>query len=640
VLHDPSFVASSRIPSPQRLPRRSRAGLVPDRPAAAILAEVIVERIPFLSGNEAIARGAVRAGLGFACGYPGTPSTEIVEELAGIEGPIVEWCINEKVALETGIGASLAGARALVTMKHVGLNVAADPFMTLALTGVNAGLVVVSADDPGMHSSQNEQGNRHFAAFARVPMLEPSDSQEAYDFVAWAFDLSEEFDTPVLLRSTTRVSHGRGRVVPRAPVRVEAAAYAKDIAKYVMVPEYARERNRLALARLERLRRRAEESPLNVLEAGTTDIGIISSGVAYTYAREAFPKAWFLKLGMSHPLPYRKIAKLYHSVSRVFVVEELDPFLEGQVRALGLPVVGKEVIPSNGELNQEIVFDALEPVLKRRPPRRKRPVFPPPPIIAPAPAPVDDLPVRPPVLCPGCPHRAVYAMLRREKVAVMGDIGCYTLGALPPLLSLESCVCMGASIGMMAGMNRMMGRAAAVAVLGDSTFFHSGITSLIDARYNETPGLVIVLDNRTTAMTGHQGHPGTGLHADRSNGPAIDIAQLCQGIGVPVTTIDAFDEPAVKKAIREALAGRELRVLVTLAPCILLDRSPHERVVVDDERCNLCGLCIDLGCPAVVAGSESIEILSDCTGCGVCLAVCARGALSLPAAADERGARS
>ncbi len=330
-----------------------------------------MERIPFLSGNEALARGAARAGLRFACGYPGTPSTEVIEELATLDGPLAEWCINEKVALETGIGASLAGARTLVTMKHVGLNVAADPFMTLALTGVNAGLIVLSADDPGMHSSQNEQDNRAFARFARVPMLEPSDSQEAYDFVAWAFDLSEEFDTPVLLRSTTRLSHGRGKVVPRAPVPVEPREYVKDIAKYVMVPEYARERNRIALARLERLRERAEQSPLNVLEAGTSDIGIISSGVAYTYAREAFPKAWFLKLGMSHPLPYDKVAKLYSSVSRVFVVEELDPFIEDQVRALGLPVVGKEVIPRNGELDQEIVFNALEPMLRRKPPRRR-----------------------------------------------------------------------------------------------------------------------------------------------------------------------------------------------------------------------------------------------------------------------------
>ncbi len=589
-----------------------------------------MERIPFLSGNEAIARGAVRAGLGFACGYPGTPSTEVVEELATLEGPQVEWCINEKVALETAIGASLAGARAMATMKHVGLNVAADPFMTLALTGVNAGLVVLSADDPGMHSSQNEQDNRHFAMFARVPMLEPADSQEAYDFLAWAFDLSEEFDTPVLLRTTTRLSHGRGRVVPRVPVEVVAREYVKDIAKYVMVPEYARQRNRLALERLERLRRRSEESPLNVLEAGTSDVGIIASGVAYTYAREAFPDAWFLKLGMSHPLPYAKVAKLYDAVSRVFVVEELDPFIEDQVRALGLPVVGKAVVPANGELDQETVARVFEPVLRRKPPRRRRPVWPPPPVIAPAPQPAEDLPVRPPVLCPGCPHRAVYAMLRREKVAVMGDIGCYTLGALPPLLSLESCLCMGASIGMMAGINKVAGRIASVAIIGDSTFFHSGVTPLIDARYNETPGLVIVLDNRTTAMTGHQGHPGTGLHPDRSAGPTVDIEKLCVGIGVRCTTVDAFEEEEVRAVMRRELKAGGLSVLVALAPCILMDRSPREQVLVDDERCNLCGLCIDLGCPALVAGAEAVAITDECTGCGVCLAVCARGALSVP----------
>jgi indolepyruvate ferredoxin oxidoreductase, alpha subunit len=589
-----------------------------------------VERIPFLSGNEAIARGAVRAGLGFACGYPGTPSTEVIEELGRLEGPIVEWCINEKVALETAIGASLAGARSLATMKHVGLNVAADPFMTLALTGVNAGLVVFSADDPGMHSSQNEQDNRTFARFARVPMLEPSDSQEAYDFVAEAFELSEEFDTPVLLRSTTRVAHGRGRVVPRVALRVPERGYASDITKYVMVPEYARERNRLALARLERLRSRSEVTPLNVLEAGTADFGIISSGVAYSYAREAFPKAWFLKLGMSHPLPHQKIAKLYSSVSRVFVVEELDPFIEDQVRGLGLPVVGKEVIPSNGELDQEIVFRALEPALKRKPARRRRPAFPPLPVIVPRPAANEELPVRPPVLCPGCSHRAVYAMLRRQKVAVMGDIGCYTLGALPPLLALESCLCMGASVGMMAGINRVAGRIAAVAVIGDSTFFHSGITPLIDARYNETPGLVIVLDNRTTAMTGHQGHPGTGVHPDRSSGPGLAVQALCEGIGVPCLTIDAFEEERIREVLRRELTACRLSVLVASAPCALLDRVPRAAVLVDDQRCNLCGLCIDLGCPAIVSGPSAIRVTADCTACGVCIAVCARGALSLP----------
>ena len=453
----------------------------------------------FLSGNEAIARGALRAGAGFACGYPGTPSTEIIEALALLGGLTAEWCVNEKVALETAIGASLAGVRSLVTMKHVGLNVAADPFMALAITGVNAGLVVVSADDPGMHSSQNEQDNRTYAKFAKVPLLEPSDSQEAYEFVAEAFALSEEFDTPVIVRSTTRLSHGRGCVHERARVEPAARGYERDIAKYVMMPQHARERNRRALERLSRLRSRAETSTLNVLEAGTTDFGIIASGVAYAYAREAFPKAWFLKLGMSNPLPYRKVAKLFESVSRVAVVEELDPYIEEQVRALGLPVVGKEVIPADGELDQEAVRAALEPVLRAPAPRRRRPVFPPEPKITPPP-PKPLLPERPPVLCAGCPHRAVYAMLRQRKVAALGDIGCYTLGALPPLLSLDSCLCMGASIGMMSGMNKALGRKAAVAVIGDSTFFHSGVTPLIDAHYNEALG------SRDRARQPHHGH--------------------------------------------------------------------------------------------------------------------------------------
>jgi len=318
------------------------------RPDAALCVgynQCPVERALFFSGNEAIAHGAVRAGAGFACGYPGTPSTEILETAAGIPGVHAEWCINEKVAMETAVGASLAGVRTIVTMKHVGLNVAADPFMTLSLTGVNAGLVIVSADDPGMHSSQNEQDNRNYAKFARIPMFEPSDSQEAYDFLAEAFSLSEEFDTPVLLRSTTRLSHGRGRVIPRVPVALEPRGYERDISKYVMVPQYARVRNRLVLERLQKLRARSESSPLNVLEAGAADFGIIASGVAYAYAREAFPKAWFLKLGMSHPLPYGKVARLYQEVSRVAVVEELDPFLEDQVRGLGLPVIGKQAYP-------------------------------------------------------------------------------------------------------------------------------------------------------------------------------------------------------------------------------------------------------------------------------------------------------
>jgi indolepyruvate ferredoxin oxidoreductase alpha subunit len=588
-----------------------------------------VERVLFLSGNEAIAHGAVRAGARFACGYPGTPSTEIVETAATLDGVHAEWCINEKVALETAVGASLAGARCLVTMKHVGLNVAADPFMTLSLTGVNAGLVVVSADDPGMHSSQNEQDNRTFAKFAKVPMLEPSDSQEAYDSLAEAFALSEEFDTPVLLRSTTRLSHGRGRVVPRVPVRVEPRAYERDISKYVMLPHYARARNRMVLERVESLRRRSEETPLNVLEAGTADFGIIAAGIAYAYAREAFPKAWFLKLGMSHPLPYGKVARLYESVSRVAVVEELDPFLEEQVRGMGLPVIGKQAIPADGELDQEVVFHALEPYLGgRRAARRRRPQTPPPPKLSAPPTPAPGLPVRPPVLCPGCTHRSVYTSLRRRRLTPLGDIGCYTLGALPPLLALDSCLCMGASVGMMAGFNKALGRKAAAAVIGDSTFFHSGVTPLIDAFYNRAEGLVMVLDNRTTAMTGHQGHPGTGVHADGGEGPGVDIQRLCEGIGVRCTTVDARDYPALDGAIAAEAETPGLGVVVALAPCVLASRERLGQIVVDEERCNLCGLCLDIGCPALAPGEEAVVVDEQCSGCGLCVEVCRRGALS------------
>jgi indolepyruvate ferredoxin oxidoreductase alpha subunit len=584
-----------------------------------------VDRTLFLSGNEAIAQGAVRAGATFACGYPGTPSTEILETAATIDGIHAQWCVNEKVALETAVGASLAGARTLVTMKHVGLNVAADPFMTLSLTGVNAGLVVISADDPGMHSSQNEQDNRAYAKFARVPMLEPADSQEAYDFMAEAFALSEEFDTPVLLRTTTRSSHGRGRVLPRVPVEAEARAYERDIAKYVMVPAYARQRNHRVLERLEALRRRAEQTPLNVLEAGSADLGIIAGGAAYSYAREAFPNAWFLKLGLSHPLPVAKVVRLYEHVSRVAVVEELDPFIEDQVRALGLPVVGKEAIPAEGELDQDIVFRALEPYVSRPAPRRRRPVLPPTARLSPPAPPADELPVRPPV----------YTALRRRKLAPMGDIGCYTLGALPPLLALDSCLCMGASVGMMAGFNQALGSKAAVAVIGDSTFFHSGVTPLIDAFYNEVEGMVVVLDNRTTAMTGHQGHPGTGLRPDCSQGPSVDIQRLCQGIGVRCETVDANDHAAVDAAVRREAEATGLGVIVALAPCVLMERGRTGTIAVDEERCNLCGLCLDVGCPALAPGELAVSIQESCTGCGLCVEVCRRGALTLVAAGDD-----
>ena len=595
-----------------------------------------MERTLFLSGNEALAAGAARAGVVFACAYPGTPSTEIIETLAKSGDVAAQWCVNEKVAMETAVGASLAGVRSLVAMKHVGLNVAADPFMTLSLIGVNAGLVVVTADDPGMHSSQNEQDNRHYARFAKVPLLEPSDSQEAYEFVAHALSLSEEFDTPVLLRTTTRVSHGRGRVLPRPAIVVPQREWQRAIPKYVMVPQFARERNRLVLRRLGELRSYSDQSPLNVLEAGTADFGIIAAGIAYQYAREAFPKAWILKLGMSWPLPVQKVAQLYRAVSRVAVVEELDPFVEDQVRALGLPVVGKQALPSNGEFDQEIVFAALEPYVTRRAPAgRRRPLPPPEPVIAPAPTPEEGLPLRAPVLCPGCAHRSVFAALNRYKMVAFGDIGCYTLGALPPLLALDSCLCMGASIGMMSGMNRVLGRKAAVAVLGDSTFFHSGVTPLIDARYNDTDGLVLVLDNRTTAMTGHQGHPGSGLRADGTQGPDLDIQRLCEGIGVRCTTVDALAGEALRTAVEREIATPGLGVLVAQAPCSLTVRGPRDSVTVDAERCNLCGLCLALGCPALAPGDDAVEVTETCTGCGVCAEVCRRGAIAVPDRAGE-----
>ncbi|MBC7106358.1 MAG: indolepyruvate ferredoxin oxidoreductase subunit alpha [Firmicutes bacterium] len=562
-----------------------------------------------LSGNAAIARGAFEAGVTVATGYPGTPSTEILENLARYPGVYAQWSPNEKVALEVGVGASLAGARVLVAMKHVGVNVAADPLMTLAYTGVNGGLVLVSADDPGMHSSQNEQDNRYLARMAGIPMLEPSDSQEAKDMVALALDLSETFDIPVMLRTTTRVSHSQSLVELGARREPERRPYRKDAAKYVMVPAHARKRRLAWLERQEALRRYAEECPVNVVVEGG-DLGIVTSGVAYQYALEAYPGATVLKLGLTNPLPAGLLRRFAERVRRILVVEELEPYLEEQLRALGLTVEGKTLFPRQGELDPVVVARAGA---------------------AETPAEAGNaLPARPPVLCPGCPHRGVLYVLSRLRLTVMGDIGCYTLGVQPPLAAMDSCLCMGASIGMALGMEKaapeMAGRT--VAVIGDSTFFHSGLTGLLDIVYNRGRTTVIILDNGTTAMTGHQDHPGTGRTLLGEEAPKLDLEQVVRGLGVRrVAVVDPYDLAAVRRAVREETAAPEPSVIIARRPCSLtVPPGPVPRV--DPDACTGCGNCLRLGCPALALVEKVAVIDAElCRGCGLCRQVCKTGAI-------------
>ena len=459
-----------------------------------------------LSGNEAIAYGAYAAGVKIASGYPGTPSTEILETLAKYDEIDSSWAPNEKVALEVGIGASLGGARTIVTMKHVGLNVAADPLFTLAYTGVNGGLVIVNADDPSMHSSQNEQDNRYYAKAAKVPMLEPSDSQEAAWLVDEGLRMSERFDVPVILRMTTRINHSKSLVDVDIERAESSREYEKDVRKYVMIPAHARQRRNNLEQRLEALAEFSEEFPGNRVEWGSRSIGFIADGVSYQYVKEVFPEASVLKITMVHPLPKRMISDFVEQIEKVIVVEELDPFIEDQLKAWGLPVVGKRLIPGIGELNPEtiragVMGDADAPASL---------------------AAADDIPGRPPMMCAGCPHRGVFYILKKMKLMVAGDIGCYTLGVTPPLEAMDTCFCMGASIGNAMGFQKATGRKDVVAVIGDSTFMHSGITPLIDVVYNKGIATVLILDNRTTAMTGRQDHPGTGKTLKGDTGVEVD----------------------------------------------------------------------------------------------------------------------
>jgi len=574
-----------------------------------------------LSGNEAVARGAYEFGVGFAAGYPGTPSTEILENIARYPEIYAQWSPNEKVALEVGIGASLAGVRTLVAMKHVGLNVAADPLMTLAYTGVNAGLVIITADDPGMHSSQNEQDNRFFAQFAQIPLLEPSDSQEAKDMVGFGLTISEQYDTPVLLRLTTRISHSKSltvvaderQVVPRPP-------FSKDVQKYVMIPAHSRRRHVVVKKRTESLRELSEASEWNRFELNDLSIGIISSGVAYQYVREVMPEASFLKLGLSYPLPRERIKDFAAKVGKLYVVEELTPFIEDQVRALGITVEGgRSLFPDTGELTPEIVAKAFG---KDSP----REVF----------NPGVSIPPRPPVMCPGCPHRGLFYTLSRKKIRAMGDIGCYTLSVMPPLEAMDLCICMGASIGTAHGFNKATQGSdiqPLVAVIGDSTFLHSGITGLLDVVYNQGATTVIILDNRTTAMTGFQHHPGTGYTLKGHPTQAVDLVALAKALGISrIEVVDPYDLAQLSRIIDQEIAVAEPSLIISRRSCALLSRNSAERYLqrqVDAELCSGCKRCLKLGCPAMSLGNEG-KVLIDpllCNGCPVCEQVCSRGAI-------------
>jgi indolepyruvate ferredoxin oxidoreductase alpha subunit len=575
-----------------------------------------------LSGNEALAWGAYHAGVRVAAAYPGTPSTEILENLARFPDIYAEWSTNEKVALEVALGACYAGARSMASMKQVGLNVASDPFMAASTTGVAAGLVVICADDPGAHSSQGEQDNRHYAKLAKVPMLEPSDSQEAYDFMTHAFDLSEKFDTPVMVRTTTRISHSKSVVNLQAgrsepPV---TPGFRYDMRKYVMLPVHARLRHPMMEERLVNLAEYAETSPLNQVTWGAKQLGIITSGIAYQYAREVFPDACFLKLGMTFPFPRNLIHHFASQVDRLVIVEELDPFLQENIQAMGIEVAGKEFIPRLGELSADIVAEASRGfgLLSTAPPRQTTVTT--------------ELPRRPPLLCPGCPHTGLFFILssiggrtklakgkalKESKLIITGDIGCYTLGAYPPLLAMDTCACMGASIGQALGMEKAGVSNKVVAVIGDSTFLHSGITGLVDGVYNQGGITLVILDNGTTAMTGHQEHPGTGVSA---------------GIGVrDVKVVDAFDMKLLRSTMRSALDNSEISVIIVRGACSVQVPRRGQPRAIDQERCNLCGTCLLLGCSAIQREEDTIFIdAALCVGdaCAICQQLCPQKAIA------------
>ncbi len=561
-------------------------------------------------GNEAFARGAYEAGVKVLSSYPGTPSTEVSENLVKYEGVYCEWAPNEKVATEVAIGASVSGVRSICCMKMVGVNVAADPLYAFSYTGVNGGMVLMAADDPGIYSSQNEQDTRMVGRAANVPVIEPSDSQEAKDFIKFAFEASEKYDTPIIIRSTTRLSHSQGPVTLEERQEIPDKPYEKNIQKNVMMPAMAIGRHLVVEERMNQMAEDANSMPINKVEYKDSSIGFITCGIAYQYVKEVCPDASVLKLGLVNPLPRKLIEEFASKVDKLYIFEELEPVIEEQVRSWGIECIGKELFTRQGEysanmLREKILGQKLE-------------------LKTPA-----DVPPRPPILCPGCPHRSVYYALKRLHMHAAGDIGCYTLGALAPLSVLDTTLCMGASISMLHGMEKAKGKEYIkdwVAVIGDSTFMHTGINSLMDMVYNQGTGTVIILDNSITGMTGHQDNPATGKTLMGESVPAINIKLLCESLGIKnVTEISSFDQEGLVKLIKEETAKDEISVIITKAPCALLKnvKFPY-RCREITEKCKKCGACLKPGCPAITKNADGTISIDQtmCNGCGLCMQLC------------------
>ena len=561
-------------------------------------------------GNEAIARGVYEAGVKVSSAYPGTPSTEISESLAKYEEVYTEWAPNEKVAAEVAFGASFSGVRSLACMKHVGLNVASDPLYTFSYTGVNGGAVIVVADDPGLASSQNEQDTRMIARAAHIPVLEPADSQEAKDFVKFAYEISEKYDTPVILRTTTKLSHSQGVVTLEDRVEVEDKTYERNVRKYVMMPASAIGRHVVVEERDNKIAEDGANFSVNKVEIKDKKIGFITSGIPYQYVKEVCPDASVLKLGLVNPLPKKLIEDFIAQVEEVYVFEELEPVIQEQIQSWGYNVKGKELFTRQGEYSanmlKRVLFGKDSAVFTK-----------------------NDAPNRPPILCPGCPHRSVFSVLNKLKIHAAGDIGCYTLGAVAPLGVIDSTLCMGASISSLHGIEKARGKDFIknwVAVIGDSTFLHTGINSLVNMVYNKATGTVMILDNRTTGMTGHQQHAATGKTLKGEDTYAINLADLCKAIGVKnVLEINAFDVVSLEKAIKESVNGNQLTVIIAKAPCALIKGQKFPfKCVANPEKCKKCGMCLKIGCPAITKQADGTIKIDEtmCNGCGLCQSYC------------------